>query len=167
MQLHPFPSLPFIFQDGLTCVCDPSQCRHISTTSLACAKLLQTYIANHSSLPAWDKRVHKGFWRLLVVREGRQQTFLPIPQYSPSTGGEAMETDGDAGAAGAVPSSAGGMLQGVALADLPLEEFLVKGAQADGQAAGKLYSQVLEAEPAAPHPEEVLVIIQVREMPAV
>jgi hypothetical protein len=147
----------------VTCVCDPSQCRHISPTSLSCARLLQTYIANHSSLAAWDKRVHKGFWRLLVVREGRQHTFLPVPQYSSSSGGgEAMETDG---APPPPPAAAGGggggVLQGVSLADLPLEEYLVKRAQAGEQAPGKLYSQVLESEPAAPFPDEVLVVFQV------
>jgi tRNA (uracil-5-)-methyltransferase len=54
-----------------------------------------------SALDAWDKASNSGFWRLLLVREGRAATFLPLP------GG------GQAAAA-------------ASLAEVPLERWLVR-----------------------------------------
>lgn len=55
--------------DGFAGVAEPSQCPNISLLSIALAKTMQSYIRNESKLPAWDKRVNAGFWRLLLIRE--------------------------------------------------------------------------------------------------
>lgn len=68
-------------QDGLTAVHDPAACRHISPTALGLAAAMTRYLrSGATTLPPYDKRKGAGFWRLLLVREGRTSTFLPLPQ---------------------------------------------------------------------------------------
>lgn len=74
------------------------------------------------------KVCHAGFWRLLVVREGRDSTFLPYP----APGGS-----GGAGGGSGGEVSAGGL----ALGDLPLERWLV-ALQGSGPGAGTPLLQV-------------------------
>ncbi|KIZ00607.1 hypothetical protein MNEG_7356 [Monoraphidium neglectum] len=137
----------------------------MSPTSLAYAALTQQYIRTVSKLPAWDKskvsagsnESRGGFWRLLVVREGRDETFLPLPPASPGDAGAGggagdvtMTSQGDDAAGG------GRLLRGCEMRALPLERWAVP-VVAQGEAA----PEVPEAEPAAPSPEHVLLMVQV------
>lgn len=105
-------------QDGFTVVADPSPCRHIPAVALAYADIMQTYLRSQSQLPAWDKKVKQGFWRLFLVRIARHQTYLPVPS-------EAMEENGG----GAEVQE--GVAQSCSLQELPLKQWLVSlgGAQ--------------------------------------
>lgn len=53
--------------------------RHVSAAARAVAAAVTEYLRTGSKLPVWDRRVGSGFWRSLVVREGRQATWLPCP----------------------------------------------------------------------------------------
>jgi hypothetical protein len=76
-----------------------------------------------------------GFWRLLVVREGRDETFLPLPPASPGDAGAGggagdvtMTSQGDDAAGG------GRLLRGCEMRALPLERWAVP-VVAQGEAA--------------------------------
>ena len=68
-----------------------------------------------SALEAWDKTSNSGFWRMLLVREGRAATFLPLPL---PAGGEA--------APAATNANANATVAPARLADVPLERWLVR-----------------------------------------
>lgn len=145
------------YVDGITHVSDPAGCRHMTPASLALAAATTAFMRSADcTLPAWDKRCNKGFWRLLTVREGRSSTFLPLP------------------AAGA--ASAGGeqpLPSDCCLSDLPLQRWLVRNPRAQAGAVDELVAllklpdgglelpEVTEAEPAAPPPSEIAVMVQV------
>jgi hypothetical protein len=88
--------------------------------------------------PASDpKHSQAGFWRLLLVREGRDQSFVPLPKAAAPT----SAADGSAAAAAAAAAAGGegaaggGLLTGCKIADVPLERWAVRapGAGADGR----------------------------------
>ena len=54
------------YREGLLAIAKPTGCRNISPAALAFAALLQE-VVGASSLPVWDKKDNKGFWRLLTV----------------------------------------------------------------------------------------------------
>lgn len=61
---HPYaPARP---QDGITCVSEPSPTRHTSAAAVAMANAAADYLRTDAKLPPYDKRVHSGFWRLVV-----------------------------------------------------------------------------------------------------
>ena len=77
------PAIGFLlgsFRDGLSAVVSADDCPHISQVAKRLAALVTEFLRTKATLPVWDKRVHEGFWRLLVVREGRQVTPLPTPR---------------------------------------------------------------------------------------
>eukprot|EP00884_Botryococcus_braunii_P022238 jgi/Botrbrau1/8699/Bobra.0311s0014.1 len=67
------------YKQGITTISPPDLCCHISPLAVRFAAHLQAFLRSHSRLPVWEKRRNSGFWRLLTVREGRKETFLPIP----------------------------------------------------------------------------------------
>lgn len=76
------PTVGFLlgaFKDGYYQVGEPLGCVHLPPASLQLAAWAQEYMREHSELPVWDKRSNQGFWRLFTVREGRNQTWLPLP----------------------------------------------------------------------------------------
>lgn len=105
---------------GLKCQRDSSAgpCRGLPKLTSASAPAAGTLSTPQSSAGA--KVSHAGFWRLLVVREGREHTFLPLP---------AAAAGGDGGAAAS--GGGGGLLTGCAMADVPVERWAVPVA-ADG-----------------------------------
>jgi len=181
-------------QEGFVAVADPSACRHMSPTSLAYAALTQQHIRASSKLPVWDKRrtmdgdgkVSKaGFWRLLVVREGRDRTFMPIPVDSGAAAAAGGGAAGDGGAAAAEAAAAAAaasdqqqLLTGCPLADVPIDRWDVgvpaagtpsspsaapaaPSSSAAAPAASSAAARVSESEPPAPPPDHVLLMLQV------
>ena len=132
------------FKDGVTAVGDASRCRHTSAAGRAYAALLQQFLrggggeegaagtttvipatgAKPSQLDVWDKGSNAGFWRLLVVREGRAKVFLPLP-------GEASP---------ASPAT---------LADVPLERWIVRLPEAQFGGLAEEEAQQQQQHPAA------------------
>lgn len=146
-------------------MCDPSSCRHIPRAALACAAATQAFLRSSSSrLAAWDKTQHTGFWRLLIVREARATTFLPVPTYSPAAKGacgSGVAAFRSSGAAG------GSVVQGTPIAEVPLGDYLVASpfpaaaTPASAAAGGHAIDSVTESEPAAPPADQLLLLAQV------
>ena len=63
-----------LFREGNIAVGEPVGCRNISKAAIcvqeAAQKYLRDAIGKEEELPTWDKRSGRGFWRLLIVREG-------------------------------------------------------------------------------------------------
>lgn len=120
--------------------------RCVLQVSITYAGIVQAYLRQGASqLPVWDKRRGAGFWRLLTVREGRQQTFFPP---SPV-----------AAAASSTPAGSSGSCT-QAFDELQATQWLVS--LGGGAVNGAIpLDQVTEAEPAAPAPDEVLLMVQV------
>lgn len=59
-----------MFREGVTAVAEPVNCKNISSVAVQYAALMQDFIRT-SPLAVWDKKLNKGFWRMLTVREGR------------------------------------------------------------------------------------------------
>jgi hypothetical protein len=71
----------------------------------------------------------RGFWRLLIVREGRAETFLPFPAIAPSPAAadgsnEQQQQQQRNQRRGQVPDPA--VLKGCSLQDLPVEKWVVQ-----------------------------------------
>eukprot|EP01025_Chloroclados_australasicus_P059008 TRINITY_DN744_c0_g2_i1.p1 TRINITY_DN744_c0_g2~~TRINITY_DN744_c0_g2_i1.p1 ORF type:complete len:715 (-),score=108.57 TRINITY_DN744_c0_g2_i1:65-2209(-) len=82
-DLQEKPTIGFLlgaFKDGITAVAEASGCVNISPISIKFAQIVQQYLREKSNLKPWDKRISEGFWRLLIVREARAKTFLPLPE---------------------------------------------------------------------------------------
>lgn len=174
------PAVGFLmgaFVDGITCVADPSPTRHTSAVAKAYAAAAAAYIRDHSKLAAYDKRSGKqgGFWRLVVVREGRERSFLPVPLQPGQAAAEATTLDpatttlasldpwtylvtfgagagADASAAAAAEPAAAAAAAGAAAEDA-----------GEAGARGMDVSQVSEAEPQPPAPDHVMVMLQVND----
>jgi hypothetical protein len=80
----------------------------------------------------------RGFWRLLVVREGRDETFLPLPAVGPDSDGQQQQQQDQQQQqpqrrVGQAPDPP--VLGATALADLPVDRWLVRNplAAAAGQ----------------------------------
>lgn len=126
------------FRDGFTQVEEPTPTRHTSKVALQYAAITQRYVREHSSLRVWEKRDNKGgFWRLLVVREGRVHTFLPMPAPAAGTPGQVIDkpvlTEVEPG-----------------LWKLTSEQLPASGS-----------SPLAEDEPEAPTPDDVMLVVQV------
>ncbi|KAK9841753.1 hypothetical protein WJX81_000856 [Elliptochloris bilobata] len=131
------PAVGFLlgaYKDGLTAVVPPTGCRNVSAVAAECAALLQAFVRQRSRLPVWDKRCNSGFWRLLLVREGRRRMHLPD-----SVSGQPLA----AAAAGPVT-------------DLDWQRWLITVPEAPGAAL-----EVSEAQAAPPPPDELMLIVQV------
>lgn len=72
------------FRDGIVEVAPPNGAAHVSPIAVALAGAMTDYLRTTSALPPWDKRANRGFWRLLVVREGRDATLIPRPGADPT-----------------------------------------------------------------------------------
>ena len=71
------------YREGIVEVGPVSQCRNVSGVAKACAEAFARFMrdrSGESGLRPWDKRHNRGFWRLLIVREGRKETVLPRPE---------------------------------------------------------------------------------------
>jgi len=143
--------------DGITAVADPSPARNASRLAVQYAHMMRDFIRHHSSLPAWDKRgtSNTGFWRLMVVREGRNHTFIPAPS----------RTDGPPEAAQPRLLQPPG---GLTFQSLDAHQYLVtfKGQRACPEAeglGGVDVAAVGEAEPQAAPPDEVVIMVQVND----
>lgn len=68
------------YKDGIVEVGGVSSCRNVSGVAKRCAAAFSGFMRDSSKLPPWDKRHNSGFWRLLIVREGRRETVLPRPR---------------------------------------------------------------------------------------
>ncbi|KAG2483662.1 hypothetical protein HYH03_017465 [Edaphochlamys debaryana] len=173
------PSVGFLrgsFIDGITCVGSPNVTRHTSKAAIAMADAASDFLRQGAQFPVWDKRYGSGFWRLVVVREGRRRSFLPLPLAA-----SALAADEAGARAGqqvladptfpaldpwrylvTSPSSASG-----AYTEEQWAEALPDGASSEtrsreeGVARGMALEEVCEAEPAMPPPDELLVMLQV------
>ncbi|CAM6096069.1 unnamed protein product [Calypogeia fissa] len=58
------------FREGMLAVAEPTDCRNVSAIARAYAAAFQDFV-RQSELPVWNKKNNSGFWRLLIVREGR------------------------------------------------------------------------------------------------
>ncbi|GIL57709.1 hypothetical protein Vafri_12872 [Volvox africanus] len=79
---HEKPLVGFLrgsFQDGITCVGNPDATRHTSLMAVKLAAAATAYIRDVSQFAPYDKRNQNGYWRLVLVREGRRKSFLPVP----------------------------------------------------------------------------------------
>ena len=70
------------YRDGIVEVGPASACRNVSGVAKRCASAFSGFMREESRLSPWDKRHNSGFWRLLIVREGRRETVLPRPPNS-------------------------------------------------------------------------------------
>ncbi|GFR50158.1 hypothetical protein Agub_g12323 [Astrephomene gubernaculifera] len=114
------PSVGFLrgaFQDGITCVGSPAATRHTSRAAVALAAAAAEYIRGASAFPVYDKRRHEGYWRLVLVREGSNKTFLPVPQPAPAPAPAAEES--------AAAAAAGPVLENPTFASLDPFTYLV------------------------------------------
>ncbi|KAL2613299.1 hypothetical protein R1flu_024991 [Riccia fluitans] len=61
------------FREGIIAVAEPTDCRNVSSIAQSFAAIFQKFI-QASELPVWNKTNNRGFWRLLIVREGRGES---------------------------------------------------------------------------------------------
>ncbi|GIL90901.1 hypothetical protein Vretimale_17130 [Volvox reticuliferus] len=149
------------------------------------------YIRDVSQFAPYDKRSQQGYWRLVLVREGRNKSFLPVPVTSTAVEVAAAEggsppaqtildsptfatldpltylvTFGSRGA-GAKPSVAAAETSADVGADEPMAEAGATGSEGEGAGGssgcqpGMDVSEVCEMEPEHPLPDEVMVMLQV------
>eukprot|EP00128_Syssomonas_multiformis_P007275 Colp12_sorted_trinity150504_noHs@33883 len=71
-----------MYKDGVVTVGDPSVCRHVSAETKAVVAVFQEHI-RQGDLPIFDRVTHKGFWRLLTVRESQGGEVMAIVQVNP------------------------------------------------------------------------------------
>ena len=71
------------YRDGIVEVGPAAACPNVSRVAKACAAAFARFMREESALAPWDKRHNSGFWRLLIVREGRRETVLPRPPPPP------------------------------------------------------------------------------------
>ncbi|GLI67852.1 hypothetical protein VaNZ11_012143 [Volvox africanus] len=103
---HEKPLVGFLrgsFQDGITCVGNPDATRHTSLMAVKLAAAATAYIRDVSQFAPYDKRNQKGYWRLVLVREGRRKSFLPVPVTSSAV--QAATADGGSPPAPAILDS--------------------------------------------------------------
>lgn len=132
------------FKDGLVEVLPADGTAHTSRVAVALASSMTQHICTASTLPAWDKRANKGFWRLLIVREGRRETLLPRP---------------GAGLSSPLPPPP-------AFADLDWEAWLVRDPEGEAAAEADARSGAPPPDPAAgaasvPPPDMVAAVVQI------
>jgi hypothetical protein len=88
------PNVGFLLggmQAGIAEVASAEEARHTPAEAVSYAAAVRDFIRTKSQLPAWDKRPQPptGFWRIVLVRSGRRETFMPPParagQAAPAT----------------------------------------------------------------------------------
>ena len=163
------------YRDGIVEVGGVSGCRNVSRVAKGCASAFSQFMRGESRLKPWDKRHNSGFWRLLIVREGRRETVLPLPSSSFSPAPEGGEE------AASLPSPPPPFVSLdwrpwlVSSADLELQAA-AKEETKEGAAKAKVAGQEAAAAPAAaagaarPSPsspfealpaDEILLVVQV------
>eukprot|EP00201_Polytomella_parva_P021685 CAMPEP_0175047974 /NCGR_PEP_ID=MMETSP0052_2-20121109/5909_1 /TAXON_ID=51329 ORGANISM="Polytomella parva, Strain SAG 63-3" /NCGR_SAMPLE_ID=MMETSP0052_2 /ASSEMBLY_ACC=CAM_ASM_000194 /LENGTH=735 /DNA_ID=CAMNT_0016311941 /DNA_START=3 /DNA_END=2211 /DNA_ORIENTATION=+ len=161
------PTVGFLlgaFVDGMTAVADPSPTRHTSRTALAMAAAAQEFLRTQSKLAVYDKRRQTGFWRLLLVREGRKgSTFIPVPATAEENGRAELAKAEVEGSTPPGPSQPSPLLQ--VTGDRPFAElapwpYLCAPESSQPPEGATPLDAVFEAEAAAPNPDEVLVMVQ-------